>query len=119
MKLSAQALPVEGDPLFNAVGRFFTFRHDLFFSCHTAVPFLGFLLFRDRWARAVSLSLSLLLAAAVLLARQHYSIDVFGAYFITYALYSALPASFRETGRGDESRLDFAPLGVYATGEEA
>lgn len=87
MKEPEGALSVQGDPLFDAVGRYLTFRHDLFFSAHTALPFLGFLLFRDRWVRAVFLALSILLAATVLFCRIHYSIDVAAAYFITYAVY--------------------------------
>lgn len=82
-------LPIDGSPLFDAVGRYLTFRNDLFFSSHTALPFLGFLAYRDRWARLVFLGFSITLAATVLLTRQHYSIDVISAYFITYALYRA------------------------------
>lgn len=81
------AFPVQGSALFDAVGRHMTFGNDLFFSAHTSMPFLGFLLFRAGWAKAVFLALSLLLAATVLIARLHYSIDVGAAYFITYALY--------------------------------
>ena len=87
MRLPEGALVVSGDPLFEAVGRHLTFHNDLFFSSHTALPFLGYLIYRDWWVRQVFLGLSLLLAATVLLTRVHYSIDVFGAYFITYALY--------------------------------
>lgn len=81
------ALNPEGDALFDRVGRYMTFRHDLFFSSHTALPFLGFLLFRERWVRLSFLALSFLMAATVLLTRVHYSIDVAAAYFITYALH--------------------------------
>src|SRR5262249_52233581 len=40
-----------GDWLYRAVGHFLTFRHDLFFSGHVALPFLCFLTFRDKWVR--------------------------------------------------------------------
>lgn len=83
----AGALHVLGDPLFDALGRHMTFKHDLFFSSHTAMPFLAFLCFRDRWARRLFLAISVAMAATVLLTRAHYSIDVFAAYFITYAVY--------------------------------
>ena len=88
MRLPPDALPIQG-AVYDAIGKNLTFEHDLFFSAHTAIPYLGCLLFRDRWARAVSLGFSVLLASTVLLSRLHYSIDVFGAYFITYALYRA------------------------------
>lgn len=89
MRLPANAAPVERDFLYAAVGRFFTFRYDLFFSAHTAMPFLAFLLFRGRRLKLSFLFFSLLLASAVLLGRLHYSIDVFAAFFITYALHKA------------------------------
>ena len=87
MRAPADAIWSGGDPLFDAVGSYLTFRNDLFFSSHTALPFLGFLVYRDRWARLVFLGFSIVLAATVLLMRRHYSIDVFAAYFITYAVY--------------------------------
>ena len=83
------ALELSGDPLFDHVGRYLTTQQDFFFSSHTALPFLGFLVFRGRWVRLSFLGLSVLLAAAVLLARLHYSIDVFSAYLITYAVHLA------------------------------
>ncbi|MCR4294216.1 MAG: sphingomyelin synthase family protein [Elusimicrobia bacterium] len=77
---------VSGDPLFDVFGRFLTFKHDLFFSSHTATPFLAYLLFRDKWVSLSFLAVSILMAAAVLIGRFHYSIDVFAAFFITYAV---------------------------------
>lgn len=76
-----------GDPLFEAFGRFLTFEHDLFFSSHTATPFLAFLLFRGPWVSLSFLAVSILMAATVLIGRFHYSIDVFAAFFITYGLH--------------------------------
>ena len=78
---------VAGDPLFEVFGRFLTFKHDLFFSSHTALPFLAFLLFRGPWVRLSFLAISLVLGATVLVGRFHYSIDVFAAFFITYGLH--------------------------------
>ncbi|MDP3542213.1 MAG: phosphatase PAP2-related protein [Elusimicrobiota bacterium] len=75
-----------GDPLFDVFGRFLTFKHDLFFSSHTATPFLAYLLFRDKWVSLSFLAISILMAATVLIGRFHYSIDVFAAFFITYAV---------------------------------
>jgi len=79
---------VAGDPLFAVFGRFLTFKHDLFFSSHTATPFLAFLLFRGPWVSLSFLAISILMAATVLIGRFHYSIDVFAAFFITYAVHT-------------------------------
>ncbi len=87
MRLPPEAIWVEGDFLFDKIGSYMTFRHDLFFSSHTALPFLGYLLFRGRAIRLSFLFFSVLLASSVLLGRLHYSIDVFAAYFITYAVH--------------------------------
>lgn len=87
MRTPADALWVAGDPLFDVLGKHLTFKHDLFFSSHTALPFLAYLIFRDRWARWSFLAISLLMAFTVLATRLHYSIDVLAAFFITYALY--------------------------------
>jgi hypothetical protein len=65
----------------------FEFQNDLFFSGHTAVPFLAFLVFKDQPIRWVFLAGSLLMATTVLAMHEHYSIDVFAAYFITYGCY--------------------------------
>ncbi|OIO12452.1 MAG: hypothetical protein AUJ52_00170 [Elusimicrobia bacterium CG1_02_63_36] len=77
------AFAVEGYSLFEIFGRFLTFKNDLFFSAHTSMPFLGFLIFRRAWVRIVFFAFSLSLAATVLLSRLHYSIDVAAAFFIT------------------------------------
>ncbi len=62
--------------------------NDLFFSFHTGLPFLLSLMFWERkWLRITFLATSILFGAAVLLGHVHYSIDVFGAYFITYSIF--------------------------------
>lgn len=62
--------------------------NDLFFSGHTGLPFLLALIFwKDRLLRYLFLATSFLFGIAVLFAHVHYSIDVFGAFFITYAIY--------------------------------
>ncbi|MEK7656498.1 MAG: phosphatase PAP2-related protein [Elusimicrobiota bacterium] len=83
------ALPVEGYTLFDAVGGYLTFKHDLFFSAHTSMPFLGFLVYERRELRAGMLLFSFVLAAGVLVCRYHYSVDIAAAYFITYAVVKA------------------------------
>ena len=64
------------------------FRNDLFFSGHTAYPFLGFLLYRKSIVSKILLVGSFLMAITVLLMRVHYSIDVFSAFFIAYGVYN-------------------------------
>jgi hypothetical protein len=77
----------------------FDFRSTMFFSGHTAFPFMGFLLLRQRWARWASLGFSLMLASSVLLSRLHYSIDVGAAFFIAYAVAHLARRSWRSVGR--------------------
>ncbi len=64
------------------------FDNELFFSGHTGTPFLYFLMSRRTpRLRLFFLGFSVLMGAGVLLTRNHYAIDVLGAYFITYAIY--------------------------------
>lgn len=69
---------------------------DLFFSGHTAVTFLLLLYVwpyaRLRW---VMLVLHVLVVASVLVAHLHYSIDIVGAYAITFALFILREAPVR------------------------
>ncbi len=89
LRLPYEALPISGYSLFDIVGSKLTFEHDLFFSSHTAMPFLAFLIYRGRTLKLAFLGFSLLMGATVLLSRLHYSIDVFAAFPITYALHQA------------------------------
>ena len=62
--------------------------NDFFFSGHTGAPFLIALIFwEDKFIRYVSIAMSIIFGAAVLLGHLHYSIDVFAAFFITYSIY--------------------------------
>ncbi len=63
------------------------FQNDLFFSAHTAVPFLGYLLYRKEKIGKFFLGATIVLAATVLLMHVHYSIDVFAALFIAFGSY--------------------------------
>jgi hypothetical protein len=64
---------------------------DLFFSGHTATTFLLLLYaWRVRPLRAPALIGHVLVITTVFLAHLHYSIDVIGAYSITFALFSVL-----------------------------
>jgi len=72
---------------FPGVVSLISFQNDLFFSGHTAVPFLGYLLFRKAKIGIFFLIASIVMAVTVLLMHAHYSIDVFSAFFITYGSY--------------------------------
>jgi len=65
---------------------FISFENDLFFSGHTAIPFLGFLIFKNK-IRYFFLGASIIMGLTVLLMHVHYSIDVFSAFFITYGSF--------------------------------
>ena len=66
----------------------FTFEGNLFFSGHTAFPYLMALIFWEKqlWRR-IFIAISVIFGASVLLAHVHYSIDVFAAPFITYGVF--------------------------------
>ncbi len=62
---------------------------DLFFSGHVATTFLLWLYLRGRSRLApVALAASLAVTASVLFAHLHYSIDVVGAWAVTFALFA-------------------------------
>lgn len=83
----------------------FMFKNDLFFSGHTAYPFLAFLVFRDHWIRWIFLVSSFVMAATVLLMHVHYSIDVFAAFFITFATYEISDRIFNRLNLRFSNRL--------------
>jgi len=89
-----------------------TLLHDqeLFFSGHTGVPFLFFLLCRRRPAVAYAcLAVSLLNAAGVLLTRNHYSIDVLGAFFIVPTIAALTRMIFGRLDPEPEPKLISSP----------
>ncbi len=65
------------------------FGGDLFFSGHAGAPFLVALLLWDynKILRTYFLAISVGAAIIVLVGHYHYSVDVAGAYFITYTIY--------------------------------
>lgn len=59
-----------------------------FFSGHTGLTFLAALIFwQDKFWRYFFMAVSIVFAISVLLAHVHYSIDVFAAPFMTYAIF--------------------------------
>jgi hypothetical protein len=72
------------------------FENDMFFSGHTAMPFLGFYLFRPSRFRYVFLVGALVMGVVVLAMHVHYSIDVLAAFFMTYCSYQMGTAALRK-----------------------
>lgn len=83
LKMPSDIIPVSWPTLLAPIA----FSNDLFFSGHTAISFLGFLVYRDSKIRWFFLLASLVMAFTVLAMHQHYSIDVFAAFFITFGVY--------------------------------
>lgn len=83
LKNPVTAVPVHFPSIFSNLA----FENDLFFSGHTAVPFMAFLVFKDSKIRYVFLAASIILGATALIAHRHYSIDVFSAFFIAYGTF--------------------------------
>ena len=72
----------------------------LFFSGHTGTAYLLALIFwEDKIVRYIMLTVSVFFACIVLLGHLHYSIDVLGAYFITYAIYALAKFLFERDRR--------------------
>lgn len=83
LKLPTQAIL----PTTNAFVSIISFRNDLFFSGHTAVPFLGFLIYKNKKLKLFFLLCTITMMLTVLFMHVHYSIDVFAALFITYGSF--------------------------------
>jgi hypothetical protein len=81
----------------NGVMSDLTFAGDLFFSGHTGFPFLLALTFwENKTLRCVFLVSSVVFGLAVLFGHLHYSIDVFGAFFITDSIFRMAERMFPE-----------------------
>jgi hypothetical protein len=79
-----QAVIIPADSIINL----FSFTGDLFFSGHTGLPFLLALIYwKNIYLRFIFFISSLIMGATVLLGHLHYSIDVFSAFFISFAIY--------------------------------
>lgn len=78
----------------------FTFGGDLFFSGHTGLPFLMALIFwQNRFLRIVFITTAIVFGVVVLLSHLHYSIDVLGAFFITYTIFHIAEFIFKKDHR--------------------
>lgn len=71
--------------------------NDLFFSGHTALPFLlGLIFWKYKTLRYFFFVASGIAGVSVLLSHVHYTIDVIAAPFITYAIYKLAQRVFKK-----------------------
>ncbi|PIR15673.1 MAG: hypothetical protein COV48_13055 [Elusimicrobia bacterium CG11_big_fil_rev_8_21_14_0_20_64_6] len=82
------------DAIFSRILGTWTFMNEFVFSGHTAIPFLFFLFFKTPGLKRLMLAGSLVMAAAVLLSRNHYSVDVIAAFFMAYSVYALSKAGY-------------------------
>jgi hypothetical protein len=72
-------------------------KSDLFFSGHTSIPFmLMFIFWQKKSLRYTFMATTAIFALTVLFMKVHYSIDVFGALFITHSLFVICKRLFRK-----------------------
>jgi len=77
-----------GDSPIDQFYMFLNLQDGFFFSGHTGMPFLGALIFwNEKFWRYFFIAVSILFGTAALFAHVHYSIDVFAAPFMTYAIF--------------------------------
>jgi hypothetical protein len=83
---------------------------NFFFSGHTGMPLLfAFIMWPEKPWRYLFMATSCVMAVSVLLARVHYSIDVFAAPFMTYCIFQIAIKLFPE---------DFALIDTPSTRQE-
>jgi len=76
------------DYIFSRIMGTYTFQNEFVFSGHTGIPFLFFLFFETRAQKAVFLTGSIIMGASVLLTHNHYTVDVLGTFFMSYAIFA-------------------------------
>ncbi len=80
----APAARIDDIPLLNFLFSGLYFTKDLFPSGHTALPFLGYLIIKDKFLKYFMLFWSIVMGASVIMLHVHYTIDVLGAFFVSY-----------------------------------
>ena len=78
------------DPLVEFFGTGQTLTKDFFFSGHTVILFILFLVSEKKVFKIIFLLSTIAVAITVLLQHVHYTIDVFAAIFFTYACYKLI-----------------------------
>ncbi|MGC8957652.1 MAG: phosphatase PAP2-related protein [Candidatus Kapaibacteriota bacterium] len=76
------------DPIIEGFGTDITLTRDLFFSGHTSLMVLLFLLAKKRYAKILLLVGTFIVGFGVMLQKVHYSVDVVVAIFVAYCSYS-------------------------------
>ncbi|ROL56269.1 hypothetical protein D9V84_08850 [Bacteroidetes/Chlorobi group bacterium Naka2016] len=76
------------DPIIESFGTEITLTRDLFFSGHTSLMVLLFLLVKKKYAKIFLFFATMIVALGVLLQKAHYSVDVVVAVFASYCAYS-------------------------------
>ncbi|MBI2669358.1 phosphatase PAP2 family protein [Candidatus Woesearchaeota archaeon] len=82
--MGAPLLRIDDIPIANLLFSGLYFTKDLFPSGHVALPFLGFLLIKNKKLKWFMFWWSLVMGISVLLLHVHYTMDVLGAYFVAY-----------------------------------
>ena len=82
------------DVIFSRILGTWTFMNEFVFSGHTAIPFLFYLFFRTPGLKRLMLAGSVVMAASVLLSRNHYTVDVLAAFFTSYSVYALATAGY-------------------------
>ena len=82
------------DFIFSRLLGTWTFTNEFVFSGHTAIPFLFYLFFRTPGLKRLMLAGSVVMAASVLLSRNHYTVDVLAAFFTSYSVYALATAGY-------------------------
>lgn len=75
------------DPIVEFFGTSQTLTKDLFFSGHTSLMFLLFLVAENKLIKKLFLAGTIIVGVAVILQHVHYSIDVIAAPFFTFVSY--------------------------------
>lgn len=83
----ASIAPLYASPMLSWLRGWLFFDTEQFFSGHTGIPYLYFLLSRTPNLRRACLAFSVVMGIGVLVSRNHYWIDVLGAYFMTYSIH--------------------------------
>ena len=96
--VSPRQLPLDTDSIgFSLYNWLYNSSGDFFFSGHTGTPYLMALIFwHEKLWRRFFLTCSIIFGISVLLAKIHYSIDVFAAPFMTYGIYTIAKTVFRK-----------------------